>query len=262
MFTCKPYPGNIDQDKVSVKGAVVRAASPCCLEKKNLGLPWVALLSVKHMQMTCPGKEWCAPLHPITKLTEHIHTQTNTAFYSRFNPLFTGNKSIRYVRSLCTHWLTKTVWLYPFICSKYKQNTNLGSSQKVRILHRAQLCMRITPPESIAQHQVSYQICWIMTKLVTRCRGAVMSCTTVKSSWRDFERKANGIPACSLRLCRFTGRKYAQVRHVNPLWLRNKAADKDEADILWRRLLYYKIAAASPSERKKDWPRCFHIHKH
>lgn len=88
--------------------------------------------------------------------------------------------------------------------------------------------------------------------------GGIMSCATVKSSWRDFENKANGIPASSLPLCRFTGTKYAcREKWGEGMWIllggeTKQQTKEDEADSLWRRLLYCKIAAASPSERKKN----------
>lgn len=94
-------------------------------------------------------------------------------------------------------------------------------------------------------------------KLATSCWGAVLSCATVKSSWRDFENKANGIPASSLPLCCFTGRKYARrEKWGEGMWIlfggeTKQQTKEDEADSPWRRLLYCKIAAASPSERKK-----------
>lgn len=155
------------------------------------------------MQITCSGKEWCAPLHPITKLTEHIHTHRQTLHLIHDLTLFFPGK-----KTLGTSAHSDLILSFHF--HKIEMEHQFGSNEASKGFAQGS-GMHVHHPTSI-----NCQAAGVIQNLTdygrrpeTRCWGPAMSCAIVKSSWGDLASKANGIPACSLPLCCFTGSKYA-----------------------------------------------------
>lgn len=176
--------------------------------------------------MTSSGKDWCGPVHPITNLTTH----TNMLFLFAFFPFpFILNMHTW----TCGHTLSHTYVLFSFIL----QCNNRSQIQKSAGFYRKQsVCTKQKRKDIEGCDELTYSVRGKI-KAVEKCIGnwgqfsgplCHVQHTVTSSRW-VFENKANGIPASLLFFFSFgevRARGETRRRHVNPLWLRNKAADK------------------------------------
>lgn len=198
--------------------------------------------------MTSSGKDWCGPLHPITNLTAH----TNMPFL--FTPPLSFNMHT-WIHAHTHNSHTHIVFLYPCVCSnRAAQQFEPDWKREGFIQHRVSVKRKDMEGCDALTYSMRCKI-----KAVEKCMGIwdqcwghYVMCRTVTSSRWVFENKANGIPASVPFPLEKSGHGEKQGEGIWILfgWETKRQTKEDEADSLWRRLLYCKIGAASASLSK------------